>query len=123
MGDELPADMVEKGQPIIGRAHMDASGARPSGDRIVIAGILAKNLLFKGDRDPFGEIIKLIEGEVKFSTGSRGMQHDFSFHHREDRVNNTSSYGYGKYGNGVTPLLWTMLDFLRNASAPSIFHS
>jgi DNA-binding NtrC family response regulator len=24
---------------------------------------------------------------------------------------------------GVTPLLWTMLDFLRNASAPSIFHS
>ena len=25
--------------------------------------------------------------------------------------------------DGVTPLLWTMLDFLRNASAPSIFHS
>ena len=48
VGDELPGDLVEKGQPIIGRAHMNASGARPSGDRIVIAGILAKNLLFKG---------------------------------------------------------------------------
>jgi len=99
MGDDLPQDKVEQAQPIIGRAHMNASGARPSGDRIVIAGILAKNLLFKGDRRQFDEIIKLIEGEVKFSTGHRGMQHDFSFHHRKDRVNNTTSYGYGKYAN------------------------
>jgi len=98
-GDNLPNDLVDKAQPIIGRAHMNASGARPSGDRIVIAGILAKNLLFIGDREQFGEIIDLIEGEVKFSTGSRGMQHDFSFHHRFDRVNNTTSYGYGKYAN------------------------
>lgn len=99
MGDELPSDLVERGQPIIGRAHMNASGARPSGDRIVIAGILAKNLLFKGDKERFDEIIRLIEGEVKFSTGSRGMQHDYSFHHRHDRVNNTTSYGYTKYAN------------------------
>ena len=99
MGDDLPKDLVEKGQPIIGRAHMNASGARPSGDRIVIAGILAKNLLFVGDKEQFDEIIKLIEGEVKFSTGQRGMQHDYSFHHRVDRVNNTISYGYGKYAN------------------------
>ena len=98
-GDQLPEDLVEKGQPIIGRAHMEASGARPSGDRIVIAGILAKNLLFRGDRAQFAKIIQLIEGELKFSTGSKGMQHDFSFHHREDRVNNTTSYGYGKYAN------------------------
>jgi chondroitin AC lyase len=99
MGDELPAGLVEKGQPIIGRAHMNASGARPSGDRIVIAGILAKNLLFKGNKDHFDKIIRLIEGEIKFTTGSRGMQHDYSFHHRHDRVNNTTSYGYGKYAN------------------------
>ena len=97
--DNLPKDLIDKAQPIIGRAHMTASGARPSGDRIVIAGILAKNLLFIGDKDQFDEVIKIIEGEVKFSTGSRGMQHDFSFHHREDRVNNTISYGYGKYAN------------------------
>jgi len=99
IGDELPEDLVEKGQPIIGRAHMNASGARPSGDRIVIAGILAKNLLFNGDKEQFDKIIELIEGEVKFTTGSRGMQHDFSFHHRHDRVNNTTSYGYTKYAN------------------------
>lgn len=98
-GDNIPKDLIEKTQPMIGRAHMKASGARPSGDRIVIAGILAKNLLFMGDREQFDEIIELIEGEVKFSTGTRGMQHDFSFHHRVDRVNNTTSYGYSKYAN------------------------
>jgi len=99
MGEELPKEDVEKAQPIIGRANMNASGARPSGDRIVIAGILAKNLLFIGDKEEFEKIIELIEGEVKFSTGKRGMQHDYSFHHRTDRVNNTTSYGYGKYAN------------------------
>lgn len=99
IGNELPQDLVKKAQPIIGRAHMNASGARPSGDRIVIAGILAKNLLFMGDRTEFDRIIKIIEGEIKFSTGQRGMQHDYSFHHRVDRVNNTTSYGYGKYAN------------------------
>ena len=65
----------------------------------MIAGILAKNLLFTGDKEQFSGIIKLIEGELKFSTGSRGLQHDFSFHHRGDRVNNTTSYGYTKYAN------------------------
>ena len=99
IGDDMPKELVDKAQPIIGRAHMNASGARPSGDRIVIASILAKNLLFIGDKEAFDDIIKLIEGEVKFSTGSRGMQHDYSFHHRVDRVNNTTSYGYGKYAN------------------------
>lgn len=98
-GNEMPKDLVDKAQPIIGRAHMNASGARPSGDRIVIAGILAKNLLFLDDHEAFEEVIRIIEGELKFSTGQRGMQHDYSFHHRVDRVNNTVSYGYGKYAN------------------------
>ncbi len=99
MDKDLPEELIHKADPIIGRAHMNASGARPSGDRIVIAGILAKHLLFKGDRIAFKEIIKIIEGELKFSTGQRGIQHDYSFHHRHDRVNNTTSYGYGKYAN------------------------
>ncbi|SOE22426.1 chondroitin AC lyase [Spirosomataceae bacterium TFI 002] len=99
VGDEMPKELVNKLQPIIGRANMNASGARPSGDRIVIAGILAKNLLFMNQKEDFAEIIKIIEGEVKFNTGERGMQHDYSFHHRVDRVNNTTSYGYGKYAN------------------------
>ncbi|WP_375582316.1 polysaccharide lyase family 8 super-sandwich domain-containing protein [Cyclobacterium xiamenense] len=99
IGEELPDDLVRRAQPIIGRAHMNASGARPSGDRIVIAGILAKNLLFTGDKAAFDEVISIIANEIKFSTGKRGMQHDYSFHHRVDRVNNTTSYGYGKYAN------------------------
>jgi len=94
IGDELPKDLVEKAQPMIGRANMKASGARPSGDRIVIAGILAKNLLFNGNDKMFDSIINIIQAEMKFSTGERGIQQDFSFHHRPDRVNNTDSYGY-----------------------------
>ena len=104
MGDELPADLVEKAQPMIRRASLEPVdgvfyGGRPGGDRIAIAGIVAKNLLFIDDRERFDEVIKIIEGEIKFSTGERGMQHDYSFHHRHDRVNNTTSYGYGKYAN------------------------
>ncbi|MDX2070688.1 MAG: polysaccharide lyase family 8 super-sandwich domain-containing protein [Haliscomenobacter sp.] len=99
IGDDLPKDLIEKAQPMIGRANMSASGARPSGDRIVIAGILAKNLLFLGKDMAFDTIIHIIEGEMKFSTGERCIQHDYSFHHRPDRVNNTDSYGYGKFAN------------------------
>jgi len=117
MGDELPEDLIEKAQPIIGRAHLKASGARPSGDRIKIAGILAKNLLFKGEKEKFAEVLKVIEGEIKYvdwigekfgygffkvESGlgtqkyeGRGIQFDHSFHHRVDGVNNTLSYGTG----------------------------
>ncbi len=122
VGDELPQDLVDRAQPIIGRAHMQASGARPSGDRIVIAGILAKNLLFIGDREGFDEIIRLIEGEVKFSTGSRGMQHDYSFHHRVDRVNNTTSYGYGKYANAFGEWSYYVADTKSAFSQEKINH-
>lgn len=94
METDLSAAQIEKTLQIIGRAHLEASGARPSGDRIKIAGILAKTLLYKRDGKQFDEVIKVIEGEIKFSTG-RGMQHDYSFHHRVDRVNNTLSYGLG----------------------------
>lgn len=117
MGDELPADLVEKAQPIIGRAHLNASGARTSGDRIKIAGILAKNLLFIEDYEQFKEVLKVIEGEIvqipwigqNYGYGTsrmngglgtagyngRGIQFDYSFHHRVDSVNNTLSYGTG----------------------------
>lgn len=92
VGDKLPDGLVDKAQPIIGRANLNASGARESGDRIKIAGILAKNLLFKRNITRFEEVVEVIEAEIKFATG-RGMQHDFSFHHRHDGVNNTLSYG------------------------------
>ncbi len=104
VGEELPADHVELAQPMIRRATLEREegvfyGARQSGDRIAIAGIVAKNLLFVGDREEFARVIGIIGGEIRFTTGQRGMQHDFSFHHRDDRVNNTTDYGYGKYAN------------------------
>lgn len=92
IGDELPETLVDKTQPIIGRANLNASGARPSGDRIKIAEILARNLLFLKDESRFAEVVKVLENEIKFEMG-RGMQYDYSFHHRDDRVNNTLSYG------------------------------
>jgi chondroitin AC lyase len=117
IGDELPKDLVEKTQPIIGRAQIDAPGARPGGDRIKIAGIQAKNLLFIGDRETFDKVIEVIENEIKYvewigseygytyrlhqagfvnrSAGGRGIQYGNSFHHRIDGVNNTLSYGLG----------------------------
>ncbi|NBX11440.1 MAG: chondroitin lyase [Chitinophagaceae bacterium] len=98
-GDDLPSDLIQKAQPIIGRANMRASGVRPGGDRIVIAGIIAKNSLFIDDYKLFESTIQLIENEMKFSTGERGIQQDYSFHHRVDRVNNTDSYGYTKFAN------------------------
>jgi len=95
MDNDLTKEQVTKTLPMVGRAHLTASGARPSGDRIKIAGILAKTLLFNRDEPQFNEVIRVIEGEIKFNTGQRGMQQDYSFHHREDRVNNTLSYGLG----------------------------
>ncbi len=94
MDEDLTDEQKSKAASIAGRAHLNASGARPSGDRIKIAGILAKHLLFKRDATRFDNVIEVIEGEVKFATG-RGMQHDYSFHHRRDGVNNTLSYGLG----------------------------
>ncbi len=91
---ELSAAQSDKMLEIVGRGNMDASGARPSGDRIKIAGIQAKAALYKRDVAEVEELLKIIEGEIKFST-ERGMQHDFSFHHRVDWVNNTLSYGSG----------------------------
>lgn len=117
IGDELPDELVEKTQPMIGRANINAPGARPGGDRIKIAGIEAKNHLFLGNGEKFDEVIEVIENEIKFvewignefgytyrqvrggfanrSTGGRGIQYDNSFHHRTDGVNNTLSYGLG----------------------------
>jgi chondroitin AC lyase len=116
-GDILPDDLVQKAQPMIGRAHIDAPGARPGGDRIKIAGIQAKNMLFMGDDKTFEKVVRVIESEIKYvewigasygygyrrvldgfdnrSEGGRGIQFDNSFHHRADGVNNTLSYGSG----------------------------
>ncbi|MDR2036567.1 MAG: polysaccharide lyase beta-sandwich domain-containing protein [Bacteroidales bacterium] len=96
MDKDLTKEQVEKTSAITGRAHINAPGARQSGDRIKIAGIQAKNALFKRDAGQFDMLIRIIEKEIRFvPADQRGLQADYSFHHRDDRVNNTLSYGLG----------------------------
>ena len=97
MDKNLTAEQVNKALPIIKRSNLQAQGARESGDRIKIGGIQAKTALFSYDSQQFDYVIQVIESQIKFVTG-RGMQYDYSFHHRDDRVNNTLSYGTG-YAN------------------------
>lgn len=105
MDTDLTKEQITKALPMVGRANLSASGARPSGDRIKIAGLLAKNALFSHDVSLFNETLKVITGEIKFATG-RGMQYDYSFHHRTDRVTSTLSYGMG-YADAFAE--WTAL--------------
>jgi len=95
MGDHIDPDLIARTLPIIGRANLEAPGARQGGDRIKVGGIAAKKGLVVGDEDQFGDIMKVINAEIKFTTGDRGMQSDYSFHHRIYRVNTTYSYGGG----------------------------
>lgn len=95
LDEDLTEWQIAKALPIVARAnYMYAWGARPSGDRIKIAGIQAKRLLFERDYKALQKVIDVIEEEIKFSTG-KGMQYDFSYHHRDDEVNNTLAYGVG----------------------------
>ena len=119
VGDELPEKLILKSQKIIGRADINKGGSRPGGDRIKVASIAAKNQLFLKNQTEFELIINIIENEIKFvdwigkefgytysksdaggfneflKENGRGLQYDYSFHHRTDGVNNTLSYGLG----------------------------
>ncbi|KAA6328812.1 Chondroitinase-AC [termite gut metagenome] len=96
MDKDLTKEQIEKTSVITGRSHINAWGARQSGDRIKIAGIQAKNALFNRDTETFEMLMKVIEGEIRFvPDNERGLQYDYSFQHRTDRVNNTLSYGLG----------------------------
>lgn len=92
MDNDLSAYQIDKALEIVSRGNVHASGARPSGDRIKIAGIQAQEALYNRNEKEFARLIEIIQGEIKFSDG-RGMQSDFSFHHRDDNVNNTLTYG------------------------------
>ena len=94
----LDEDLKEKqrieGARIAGRANLEASGARPGGDLIQIAGMLGKQGLFKRDDSVLQRVIDVMASEIKITTG-RGLQPDMSFHHRVDNVISTLTYGTG----------------------------
>lgn len=89
------------------RANMNAEGARPSGDRIRIAGLHARKALWQRNTQEVEEALQTIESEMElynlsryqaklrphYFAGGHGMEADYSFHHRPDNVNNTLTYG------------------------------
>lgn len=101
MDDELTAEQTSGAHPIVGRATLDAWGARPGGDLIKIAGIMGKHGLFIRDEEVFNEAMEAIAGEIEYAvergdtSDVRGLQTDWSFHHRHDRVTSTITYGHG----------------------------
>ncbi|WP_157486830.1 polysaccharide lyase family 8 super-sandwich domain-containing protein [Dyadobacter alkalitolerans] len=95
--DQLTVNQKREGVRIAGRANLEASGARPGGDLIQIAGMRAKQALFQRNPEVLAQVMKVMVSEIKISTG-RGLKPDLSFHHRTDNVISTLAYGTG-YAN------------------------
>jgi len=100
MDTDLNEDQTRDALRIAGRANLEASGARPGGDLIQIAGMLGKQALFRRDETVFQKVVSVMADEIKVTTG-RGLKPDMSFHHRVDNVICTLSYGLG-YANAFS---------------------
>ena len=108
---DLGAERSRRMLAIAGRANMKAQGARPSGDRMKIASLYTKAALWRRDFNTVSAMIRFMGNEMRYYDdetfqriqdqnpqyfkGGRGLQADLSFHHRDDRVNNTLTYGEG----------------------------
>ncbi|MFO7774597.1 MAG: polysaccharide lyase family 8 super-sandwich domain-containing protein [Candidatus Hydrogenedentota bacterium] len=90
---ELSEDQKAKGVEIASRANFEGVGARPGGDFVKIAEIMAQRGVLEGDADVVERATQAIRDELRITT-RRGIQPDFSFHHRRDGVF-TVSYGRG----------------------------
>ncbi|MBC7903677.1 MAG: chondroitin lyase [Gemmatimonadaceae bacterium] len=97
MDEELTEKQKTDGLRIAGRANLRASGARPGGDLIQIAGMLGKQALFARNELVLDTVVRTMASEIKVTTG-RGLKPDMSFHHRVDNVISTLTYGTG-YAN------------------------
>jgi chondroitin AC lyase len=94
MDTDLNEKQIREGLRIAGRANLEASGARPGGDLIQIAGMLGKQALFRRDETVLEKVVSVIANEISITPG-RGLKPDLSFHHRVDNVISTLSYGLG----------------------------
>jgi len=118
----LSTNQREQMLRIAGRANMHAPGARPSGDRIRIAALCAKTMLFERKTGRVEQMLKVIESEMAFYnekdlqaklykgyfSAGHGLECDYSFHHRPDNVNNTLTYGES--------FLESFMDWARNVA-------
>lgn len=92
MDSDLTPAQKAGGIPIAHRANMETFGARPGGDLMPIAGMLAKQGLFLNNADTLNKALRAMATDMHTSTG-RGMKPDRSFHHRTDNVISTLTYG------------------------------
>lgn len=92
MQDALSPGQVAAGLKIVGRASRDGFGFRPGGDSVPVLGIIGRRALFERDAALFGDITASMGEQVALAEG-RGIQHDFSHHHRRDGVTTTLTYG------------------------------
>jgi chondroitin AC lyase len=93
-GTELTGPQVREVVRMAKRAHLQAWGARPGGDRIKIAAIMVKVALFENNERDLKTAVDAMAEQIEVTSG-RGLKPDFSFHHRTDRVTSTLSYGTG----------------------------
>lgn len=94
MDEELTEEQAREIVRMASRANLHAWGARPGGDYIKIAGLMAERALFERDALTLAIAARAIAGEARFTSG-RGLKPDYSFNHRTDRVISTLSYGTG----------------------------
>lgn len=92
LDDNLDKTLQAKVVVLAGRANLDAWGARPGGDYIKIAGIMAELALFNRDEAALKIAIEAMTQQVKITTGL-GIKADLGFHHRTDRVTSILAYG------------------------------
>lgn len=94
VGDELTYEQVAAVSGFARRGNLQAWGARPGGDLIKIAGIVAELALFEGDEATLRKGVDAMVAEVKVTSGL-GIKPDLGFHHRTDRVTSILAYGTG----------------------------
>lgn len=94
MDIDLTNKQRTEGARIANRANLEASGARPGGDLIQIAGMLGRQGLFARNEDVLQKVVNVMGEEIKVTTG-RGLKPDLSFHHRIDNVISIHTYGTG----------------------------
>ncbi|MFW5835559.1 MAG: polysaccharide lyase family 8 super-sandwich domain-containing protein [bacterium] len=93
MDDELTDRQVTEGLKITGRANMQASGARQSGDRIFMAGLRGRHGVFKRDTEILENVIGVMASDIQIISDGPGIKPDLSYHHRKDNVVSTLTYG------------------------------
>ena len=91
---DLTREQVAALSDFAGRANLHAWGARPGGDLIKIAGIMAEKAIWERSERALQVAVDAMAGQIRISSGL-GIKPDLGFHHRVDRVTSILSYGTG----------------------------